>query len=227
MRKNLRLKTQNLKLGFTLIELLVVISIIGILATLVISRYGMVEKSARDVQRKSDLNQYRTALENYAVKSGGVYLKRETAGNASTGEPCLSLTPNYLSKCPQDPREEPGGDFYYRYQTDSSGLSYILWAKAETGSATENSWYVCADGKTGSFSGSDPSAECDFAAPPSPSPTSTPTPAPAPTPTPGLYNPCPGGICVSNDSECFYCTGNSGTCQGGVCVIGCCCPGCF
>jgi len=134
------------KFGFTLIELLVVISIIGILASLILARYSTAEKSARDAQRKSDLNQYRTALENYATKTGGIYIIRTTVGNASTGEPCTTLlAQSYLSVCPSDPRysvSDPSSP-YYRYQTDATGLNYILWAIQESG----NYWYACANGK--------------------------------------------------------------------------------
>lgn len=158
-------KVQNR--GFTLIELLVVISIIGILATLMISRYGMAEKSARDVERKSDLNQYRIALENLGSQTGGAYPIGEAVGDASIGQPCTDLTAgDYLSQCPQDPRQiedcSASTDFCYRYQTDTNGLKYILWAKVETGSETNNFWYVCADGRAGE-KGSAPSlvADCD------------------------------------------------------------------
>lgn len=51
--------------GFTLIELLVVISIIGILSTLLMANVGGVRERARDVQRKSDINQIQKALEMY------------------------------------------------------------------------------------------------------------------------------------------------------------------
>jgi len=134
--------------GFTLIELLVVISVIGILAALVLARFGIVEKSGRDVRRKSDLNQYRTALENYAIKTNGLYPSRTTVGDASSGEPCTTLMGgNYLSVCPQDPRQDDS-IYYYRYQTDTGGLNYILWARMETGTGTTNYWYICSNGKS-------------------------------------------------------------------------------
>ena len=151
--------------GFTLIELLVVISIIGILATLMISRYGMAEKSARDAERKSDLNQYRIALENYASQTGGTYPKRETAGIASneSTEPCDSLKDgDYISACPMDPRQEAADtcdEYCYQYLTDEVGLNYILFAKMETGLGY---WYLCSDGRAGE-KGTEPGAgDCGF-----------------------------------------------------------------
>lgn len=48
-----------------MIEILVVITIIGILATLVLTNFGPSRAKARDVQRKTDLNQIKTALALY------------------------------------------------------------------------------------------------------------------------------------------------------------------
>ena len=155
------------KRGFTLIELLVVISIIGILATLMISRYGMAEKSARDAERKSDLNQYRIALENLASQTGGIYpIKEPSAGVASNEsvEPCDSLKDgDYISACPMDPRQEEADtcdEYCYLYLTDIDGLDYILWARTETGSGTNNFWYVCADGRASNKTSTPTSGDC-------------------------------------------------------------------
>ncbi|MFZ5366303.1 MAG: type II secretion system protein [Patescibacteria group bacterium] len=146
--------------GFTLIELLVVISVIGILAALFLARFGTAEKSARDSRRKSDLNQYRTALENYGIKTGGVYPVRTTAGNASTGEPCTTLSGTYLSVCPQDPRQDE--TYFYRYQTDAGGLNYILWARMETGTGATNYWYLCSSGKSSEKQSTPAASDCGF-----------------------------------------------------------------
>ncbi len=48
-----------------MIEILVVITIIGILATLILTNFGPSRAKARDVQRKTDLNQIKTALALY------------------------------------------------------------------------------------------------------------------------------------------------------------------
>lgn len=53
--------------GFTLIELLVVVSVIGILATLLLSSMKSSQQRARDVQRKSNLLAIKTALTQYYI----------------------------------------------------------------------------------------------------------------------------------------------------------------
>ena len=70
MKQVLSIKKQVLRMkrtGFTLIELLVVISIIGLLAGLVISNVAGVRERARDVERKTDLDQIKKALRMYTM----------------------------------------------------------------------------------------------------------------------------------------------------------------
>ena len=54
-----------MKKGFTLIELLVVISIIGTLVGLIVNNLTDARARARDVRRKSELSQLKTALRLY------------------------------------------------------------------------------------------------------------------------------------------------------------------
>jgi general secretion pathway protein G len=56
---------KKFKKGFTLIELLVVISVIGLLAALIMVNFNSARERARDVQRKSDLDQTKKALRMY------------------------------------------------------------------------------------------------------------------------------------------------------------------
>lgn len=157
------------KKGFTLIELLVVISIIGILSAIALVSFQSVQKQARDAVRKSDLNQYRTALANYAGKSGGFYSNHsdnaDDAANSinmvGTGGPCSyhlrghgCIQPAVISSCPTDPIYSTDNSYYYHYLTNSTddtdcdvdATQYLLYAKLEEG----NYWYyICANGKTG------------------------------------------------------------------------------
>jgi type II secretion system protein G len=59
--------------GFTLIELLVVVTIIGILATIILSSLSSARESARDAKRLNDVKTIQTALEMYANDNNGRY----------------------------------------------------------------------------------------------------------------------------------------------------------
>lgn len=132
------------KSGFTLIELLVVISILGIIAGFAVSRYLIAEKQARDTQRKSDLNQYRVALENYAAANNSAYPIPSSCGNVIILCGTSNFQTTYLSGvCIQDPRGD--ASTYYSYCSD--GIKYVLWAKQEVGSGVYIE--VCSDGKSG------------------------------------------------------------------------------
>ena len=131
--------------GFTLIELLVVISIIGILAGLTLSSYSGAQKQARDSQRRSDLNQYRNALEVYAGANNLKYPGYTTRAVASTTL-CSKLSA-MMSSCPADPQAT--GVYNYRSDIGNAGdptsTVFVLWVKMETGGC----WEVCSGGKTG------------------------------------------------------------------------------
>ncbi len=142
-----------MKKGFTLIELLVVISIIGILAALGTVRYSTIEKQSRDTQRKSDLNQYRVALENYASANSLVY-----PYGVSPNPYCVAIdslcalndfATNFLAgACLQDPRVSATG---VDYNYCANGTTYTLRATLEVkGAGDEDAYfYVCSNGKSG------------------------------------------------------------------------------
>ena len=77
---------QKYQKGFTIVELLIVIVIIGILAGLVVTQFIGANQSARDSERKTDINSIASQLEVYFAKSGGYpTLANLTSGTWRTG----------------------------------------------------------------------------------------------------------------------------------------------
>ena len=153
-----------IKRGFTLIELLIVISIIGILAALATFSFTSAQKQARDTNRKSDLTQYRTALEAFANKNDGLYPSRTGRVNPSSAAFCTKL--GLGTSCPDDPKKDNDSSFYYSYISDGTNGSddatnFVLWAKIEnvtTGGT--NNWVVCSNGKSGKYTGTPTTGVC-------------------------------------------------------------------
>ena len=71
--------------GFSLIELLVVISIIGVLASIVISSLGESQARARDARRQSDMRTLWLALFTYDLDHGGFPTSAAYSQNESGG----------------------------------------------------------------------------------------------------------------------------------------------
>jgi prepilin-type N-terminal cleavage/methylation domain-containing protein len=142
-----------MKKGFSLIELLVVISIIAILAGLTLTATGTYRKNARDTQRKSDLQQYRVALEAYATNNNQIY-PINSSGFASA---CLTALTGYFGGgvCPTDP-----GTSQYKYTSNSTGDVYLLYGKLETGGY----WEICSNGMVGYVELEPTDSSCDLGA---------------------------------------------------------------
>lgn len=149
---NYKLKIKN---GFTLIELLVVISIIGILVSLIAVSYTHAQRQARDTQRKSDLKQYQTALENWSSSNNNIYPNRGVT--AFTMCSAFLLPQGYIAACPKEVRPAGGGRSAYAYYWTTDFTHYVLYAQLET--KVDTYWVVCGNGKSGEF----PSATRPFA----------------------------------------------------------------
>lgn len=131
MRKNLELRIMNYELarGFTLIELIIVVVIIGILSTLVMANFVGIRGRIRDGQRKSDLNQIKTALEIYhndfgEYPSSSVF----TLDSTRCGDSFAQGGNVYLQKIPCDPINDQSYKYTY---TTPDGSTYELVACLE------------------------------------------------------------------------------------------------
>ncbi|OGJ14765.1 hypothetical protein A2585_01010 [Candidatus Nomurabacteria bacterium RIFOXYD1_FULL_39_12] len=119
--------------GFTLIELLVVVSIIGLLASVVMTSLNTARAKARDSRRFSDMRQIQIALELYYDKYGAYPGNTDNDyGGYDTGcygvaDPFISPleTDGFISKTPCDPLFNVwiGGYSYYRYAAGVAGCS--------------------------------------------------------------------------------------------------------
>ena len=142
--------------GFTLLEMLVVISIIGILTGLALLSFEPSQKRARDTERKSDLKQYQTVLENFANDNNGLYPSRTTEINISDSF-CTIL--GIGGTCPSDPKE--GYDYKYISNGSGGGLNdateYVLWSWLEI---SDSYWIVCSSGKVGNSTTEPTGATC-------------------------------------------------------------------
>lgn len=157
IRTRLRRNLVNVH-GFTLIELLVVISIIGVLAGLALVSFSGSQKQARDTQRKNDLRQYQTALENFANNNNSLFPSRTGNNIQAATTLCTDLG---LTGCPADPKD--GATYRYFYQSNGSDLGavnatvYVFYATIESLDSTY--WVICSNGRSGklatsySFSG--------------------------------------------------------------------------
>jgi len=108
------------KNGFTFIEILVSVTIIAVLIAIGVASYASVNRRARDAKRKSDLEQIRSALEQYRADFGS-YPDTGASGwfdSFPDGDDWIDdLTPAYMDNLPADPKNS--GKFSQRQNSIS------------------------------------------------------------------------------------------------------------
>ncbi len=149
--------------GFTLIEILIVVAMLGLLTTMVSFTFRSSQAKARDAQRKSDLSQYRNALEAFANGHDGLYPSHLTTA-VPADSICNANELNLGTSCAKDPKDGEGS-FRYYYLTDGTGGSpatftatkYVLYAYLER---SADYWVVCSSGTNKSKSSAGTLADC-------------------------------------------------------------------
>jgi prepilin-type N-terminal cleavage/methylation domain-containing protein len=84
--------------GFTLIELMIVIAIISVLAAILIPNFLHARAESQTVACEGNEKQIATAIEEYAVDTGGLY-----PPSAAVNAALLGPTKPYLTNTPLDP----------------------------------------------------------------------------------------------------------------------------
>lgn len=140
------------KKGFTLIELLVVITIIGVLTSLFVANMVSVRERAKDARKKSNLNEFKTALRLYYNDNQNYPQAAEipAQGNSFTGAGgvvYMQEVPEYLDYTVTPTRD--GFTLSVELENLSDTEICESWTKCgvagtcETG--TDSVFYMCAD----------------------------------------------------------------------------------
>jgi prepilin-type N-terminal cleavage/methylation domain-containing protein len=130
--------------AFTLIELLVVIAIIGIIAAIIVVSLGDAQDSARDAQRKVDVNQISKSIMIKKVNTSGDSIPEVTC---QIGNDCTPEVMDFLGNA--SVLEDPSDGKYYTYSSD--GNQYIVSSVLSDGAN------YCFNSSTGSYG----STNCD------------------------------------------------------------------
>lgn len=117
--------------GFTLLEIMVSTVIIAVLTVIGVVSYASVNKRSRDVKRKSDIEQMRSALEMYRADNG-FYPAVNTSSFGSVNALSPTLVTTYMPVIPTDPNPTLNYWFEATGQAGGQYYGYCICAQLET-----------------------------------------------------------------------------------------------
>jgi general secretion pathway protein G len=127
--------------GFTLLEVLVSATIIAVLTVIGVVSYGSVNRRSRDVKRKSDLEQVRSALEMYRTDNGSYPGVNVGSFGSFSALGSGVLVSTYTPAMPEDP--QPSQYTYYYTPTNFDAVTakyygYCVCGYLETQTVASN-----------------------------------------------------------------------------------------
>lgn len=117
--------------GFTYLEILMVLLIIGVILSISVASYSNLHSNSLDQRRKTDIEEVRSALEQYRSVNGAYPTPNSTPGLSFGSDGLSDGTNVYMQKIPQDP-QAPKRQYHYEVTSDD----YTLAAQLNTAEST-------------------------------------------------------------------------------------------
>ncbi|MDO4772526.1 MAG: prepilin-type N-terminal cleavage/methylation domain-containing protein [Bacillota bacterium] len=118
-------KVAKKRRGFTLIELVVVIVIIGILSGLAALNLNQAGIKSRDGVATANLRTMKSAISLYQSEHKGAYPRPLGNQAAAQGHAAVIGLDNFKQYLEERTFQEPGEDYTYKYEMDSSGSAVL------------------------------------------------------------------------------------------------------
>jgi general secretion pathway protein G len=126
-----RMESKQRRKGFTLIELLLVLVILGVLAGIVVPRFGGQTKRARETAAQTQISSFKTALNAYEVDMGAYPKGKEGLSElVSAPRNAKNWRGPYMETLPKDPW---GNDYIYECPGKHNPNSFDLMSMGEDG----------------------------------------------------------------------------------------------
>ncbi|MCF7816022.1 MAG: type II secretion system GspH family protein [Candidatus Pacebacteria bacterium] len=148
------------KRAFTLVEILIVMAVIGILSTIVMSNLQEGRKSARDSQRKSDLQQIQLAMRAYRDAESTSEHPSFAAGDLiGDGLGFDSVFSGYVTGNIKDPLDRDEYHYYYDSSYTCNGVNTVVLVQTMERSGAGNYSSVCSSAPSDLGNGITPTAD--------------------------------------------------------------------